>query len=763
MDSRQASAGEVLGKLGLHTVALLHERIAAERRTSIERRNTIERRGSVSLSLKQRGPAIPPQTLSPEQKEIKRRIKKRQETGWASAPDRAYRPLGTPDLVRPKGSVAKVAKDEVPPFGGARDIRPDKDGVRGGVEARTGPLPGTNASGMPPGTRGAAGIDVSGHDEELQTFVSNEPRLPERTRGNGYNLLRQAVGKARQRCLQCKSGGSFVDIVNTEHKALQEAAARSPRPVRKSPAKVGALPSPARMGRERLSHSHTTFGTGKAADDSSTTKDDVNATPSAARTPRGGELPDPHPPRSKSAQPEVDLIVRDFRAREKTYLPWHNRRNDALRDSTGGFDASGAGYVSTPMRREEIESQLMFEGGAMGTRDMIRSEAAMYLDGTELMAPAGFVEWENSIPNNVGGGDPSGGGDAVANEFLKPHKGLDEYVIRFDATRELLNRKLRKDLMNLTAERVSAARAKSAAFDEITSNATGHFHAEEWRLRSEQQRLRNQLGAIQKHPWYGRLLRVITHGGRFASPAERHLLDNIKHAIERGDGFGMREFAELLMSMKKEDFACPEAQRVVIFLKEELGVSSTEMKMLLAKLKHPVPYQILMDEVEAHTGSDMRRHRSGTMSGGFNAAVALRTAHSIGKMAVRAGQTFGGANMPMSSDWRSRLDQAALHGNVMSKLYQMQMSQQGGGASLGLGIAPKTPLSQSGKGTSAMTSGLATPGQGTGGPSSGRGADGTRKMSEFMQAVKSVEKTAGDDTSSAMSGGGVSMKKANLV
>ena len=99
----------------------------------------------------------------------------------------------------------------------------------------------------------------------------------------------------------------------------------------------------------------------------------------------------------------------------------------------------------------------------------------------------------------------------------------------------------------------------------------------------------------------------------------------------------------------------------------------------------------------------------------------------------------------------------------MSKLYQMQMSQQGGGASLGLGITPKTPLSQSGKGTSAMTSGLATPGQGTGGPSSGRGADGTRKMSEFMQAVKSVEKTAGDDTSSAMSGGGVSMKKANLV
>ena len=122
MDRRQASAGEVLGKLGLHTVALLHERIAAERRTSIERRNTIERRGSVSLSLKQRGPAIPPQTLSPEQKEIKRRIKKRQETGWASAPDRAYRPLGTPDLVRPKGSVAKVAKDEVPPFGGARDM-----------------------------------------------------------------------------------------------------------------------------------------------------------------------------------------------------------------------------------------------------------------------------------------------------------------------------------------------------------------------------------------------------------------------------------------------------------------------------------------------------------------------------------------------------------------------------------------------------------------------------------------------------------------
>ena len=84
-------------------------------------------------------------------------------------------------------------------------------------------------------------------------------------------------------------------------------------------------------------------------------------------------------------------------------------------------------------------------------------------------------------------------------DFLEPHPGLDAYYQRWDATRELMNRKLRKDLMNLTAERTAAARAKAQVFDEVTRNATLRLEPEEWRLRSEQQRLRNQLAIRQPH------------------------------------------------------------------------------------------------------------------------------------------------------------------------------------------------------------------------------------------------------------------------
>lgn len=674
------------------------ERLMIERKSVMLRRSSMERRNAKTVHENREAhpaqrtrPSIAPPLMTGENKAEMLRVRKRLEAGWASAPDRAYRPLGTPDLVRPKEFVARVPEDEVI-AGGARNIRPEQTDVVSRV--------GGGAAGVSyPGTA-ATGLAVAEEEEDLQAFVSNEPRLPDKTIGNGYDVIRQAVDQARMRCLQCRRGASFVDIVNAEHQALQ-AAARSPRPSpkKKPPTQVQ---SPARKLLDKAKSSNAM---------------DAPATPKASPARRAASA------LGNGPQAEEDLIVRDFRAKEKVFLPWHNRRDTALRDITGGHDEQQSAS-SGRFGREELESQLQLEGGAMITRDLIRSEAAMYLDGAELMGPAGF--------GDEGFAQPRASAEV---DFLEPHPGLDAYYQRWDATRELMNRKLRKDLMNLTAERTAAARAKAQVFDEVTRNATLRLEPEEWRLRSEQQRLRNQLNAVTKHPWYGRLLRVMTQGGRFASPAERHLMEHIKAAIEGGKEFGLREFAELLLSMRKEDFACPEAQRIVLFLKDELGVSSTDLRTLLARHKFPIPFQLMLDEMDAvATTEGLRsRHRGGTMGmpgSGFNAGAALRTAHSIGKMASRSGATFGGANMAMPGDWRSRLDQAALHSGVASRLYTMQVAQQHG-----VPIGGMTPPSRS---ESIAQSGMTTPG--IGGLGSGRGGRGeAEKPSAFMLEARRAE------------------------
>lgn len=135
----------------------------------VYRHTTVKRRGMYTFTS---GP------VEGERKGNSARVKNRAQCGWSSVREQPYRPLGSPDLERVKAAIFK------------------RENVSA-VETM------------------AAGDDL-GAKEEGFSLEDDEPTENTLSSGNGFSDLRREIKRSYDRMTACRTGVSFMDIVDRQ-------------------------------------------------------------------------------------------------------------------------------------------------------------------------------------------------------------------------------------------------------------------------------------------------------------------------------------------------------------------------------------------------------------------------------------------------------------------------------------------------------------------------------------------------------------------
>ena len=209
----------------------------------------------------------------------------------------------------------------------------------------------------------------------------------------------------------------------------------------------------------------------------------------------------------------------------------------------------------------------------------------------------------------------------------------------FEASAESMDWRLLDAIGQLRAERADLYRRKYASL--IVDGPDGNvshrrFNAEEWRLESEKRRIEARLSALERHSWYGRLLKLVPagtaslgmgigmgvggggaaivgmgvpgghsssgsssgaggrspgggEGGMTREPtrAEINVVAAVRDVVENGHEFNRERFFQLLLILPMDDHI--KGERLLTFIQLQLGISAEEYKDFATSTGIPLP------------------------------------------------------------------------------------------------------------------------------------------------------------------------------
>ena len=246
-----------------------------------------------------------------------------------------------------------------------------------------------------------------------------------------------------------------------------------------------------------------------------------------------------------------------------------------------------------------------------------------------------------------GGGDGGGGGLLFPPGFLPldPAVTVKARSKEFEASAESMDGRLLEAIGQLKTERAEQYRRKYASLrvEGPDGNvAPRGFNAEEWRLEAEKRRIEARLVALERHRWYGRLLKLVPAGtaslgmgigmgvggggaaivgmgspgggggggGGGGSPgggggagggwggsgngasreptrAEINVVAAVRDVVENGHEFNRERFFQLLLMLPMDDHV--KGERLLTFIQLELGITAEEYKTFATSSGVPVP------------------------------------------------------------------------------------------------------------------------------------------------------------------------------
>ena len=194
-------------------------------------------------------------------------------------------------------------------------------------------------------------------------------------------------------------------------------------------------------------------------------------------------------------------------------------------------------------------------------------------------------------------------------------------------------RRLGTALAKCKEERSDHYRRKFRSF--AVRGAAG-FDAERWRLEAERCRIEQQLVAVDRHKWYSRLLAVAPAAAavQVAAAAERHLGDVVGHGssaalspsprrqahgplsgeakillavrsrIEAGAEFGVDELVALVSTITRDELDSNDVQKLLIIIKDELGMPVDAFRRIFNAHSLPVPYLLKREQAGLTLGKE---------------------------------------------------------------------------------------------------------------------------------------------------------------
>lgn len=207
----------------------------------------------------------------------------------------------------------------------------------------------------------------------------------------------------------------------------------------------------------------------------------------------------------------------------------------------------------------------------------------------------------------------------------------------FMASAESMDGRLMEAVGQMRDERVDQYRRKYVSLR--VEGAPGMvepraFNAEEWRLEAEKRRIEARLRALERHRWYGRLLKLVPAGtaslgmgigmgvggrgasiigagmpggwgesgspgagsrggpGRRPTRAEVNVVAAVRDVVENGHEFDRERFFQLLLMLPRDDHV--HGQRLLTFIQLELGISAEEYKHFSTATGVPLPTAVEM-------------------------------------------------------------------------------------------------------------------------------------------------------------------------
>ena len=224
---------------------------------------------------------------------------------------------------------------------------------------------------------------------------------------------------------------------------------------------------------------------------------------------------------------------------------------------------------------------------------------------------------------------------------LDPSVTLMERLKEFDKCRNNLNRRLGKNLKILEHDRGEVYKRKFMAFK---IHNTG-FNGERWRLEAEKSHLESQLHAVDSHRWYSRFLELAQERGTLLSPMEKQVVEFVKSIVEEGRDFEETEFHSMVLGLPREAHTQSDVQKLVNFIRDEIGISVEEFRMFLGIHGLPISYQLNKQNVRGSPGAPGPRSRFARPQGGMSGLAAMHAANPMISVSTsKRSRTRGGAS-----------------------------------------------------------------------------------------------------------------------
>ena len=264
---------------------------------------------------------------------------------------------------------------------------------------------------------------------------------------------------------------------------------------------------------------------------------------------------------------------------------------------------------------------------------------------------------------------------AATNIRMDPAAAITDRLYEWERACAEQDMRLGAALAKCKAERVATYKRK---FKSFAVRGTAGFDAQRWRLEAERHRIEAQLVAVDRHKWYSRLLASAPtaaaaisagdarghrrpHGafsnalatavgaaprqGAAAPSGEVKILLAVRSCIESGGEFGLAELVALAGTITRDELDFAGVQKLLIIIKDELGLPMDVFLRAFTQHNLPVPYLLKREQAGLGVGKESARRNSNDSGTAAAKVKAARTALAA-RSALAAGAAAGQVHTP---------------------------------------------------------------------------------------------------------------------
>lgn len=360
---------------------------------------------------------------------------------------------------------------------------------------------------------------------------------------NGWSLLQTAISKSSSRMTGCKFGSSYPDVMLRQGFQMHS----------QSPLKASVTQVDLKGEISRLSAAHPSSATSTGRLPGFST--------GGGRRASGG-----------SDEPSISASQLDIGP---------DGPNGALQ-----HDASNAVVFADEQQLKALASSIRFPPIGMGLQGQAQQSHNHRAAGSSARKPD--PRNNRGITNNpymsrlyeVMGGDP--GETALASVVqgllpnpalmrleCDPEKAVKTLLEDFKQCKESLKDELSQSLADLGAMLGENYVYRSLAL-RTEGPATNNFSARRWELEAERSRVLERLQAIDAHPWYNRLMFLLTQSHHGLTTEQEAIMTVVKDVIERGEDFTDEELFGLMLLVPRSYHSLDAIQKIFLFIRDEV-------------------------------------------------------------------------------------------------------------------------------------------------------------------------------------------------